>query len=47
MEELKVGFTTFLALALNFSQANPVLQTFSLLLAIVYTGLSIYKKIKK
>tara|TARA_R100001369_G_scaffold79958_1_gene110122 strand:- start:1778 stop:1921 length:144 start_codon:yes stop_codon:yes gene_type:complete len=47
MEELKVGFTTFLALALNFSQANPILQTISLVLAIAYTGISIYNKLKK
>tara|TARA_R100000541_G_scaffold5598_1_gene13049 strand:+ start:6694 stop:6837 length:144 start_codon:yes stop_codon:yes gene_type:complete len=47
MEELKIGFTNFLALALNLSQANPVLQTISLILAIAYTGISIYNKIKK
>lgn len=47
MEELKIGFTNFLALALNLSQANPVLQTISLVLAIAYTGISIYNKINK
>ena len=47
MEELKIGFTNFLALALNLSQANPILQTISLVLAIAYTGISIYNKIKK
>ena len=47
MEDLKIAFTNIIALGLSISEANPVLQTVSLLLAIGYTSISIYKKIKK
>jgi len=46
MEDLKIAFTNIIALGLSISEANPVLQTVSLLLAIGYTSISIYKKIK-
>jgi len=47
MEDLKIAFTNIIALGLSISEANPVLQTVSLLLAIGYTSISIYKKLKK
>ena len=47
MEELKIAGFNFFALALNLSKANPTLQTISLVLAIAYTGISIYNKLKK
>tara|TARA_B110000285_G_scaffold203670_1_gene239965 strand:+ start:9347 stop:9490 length:144 start_codon:yes stop_codon:yes gene_type:complete len=47
LEDLKIGFTNIVALGLSLSEANPVLQTVSLILAIGYTSISIYKKIKK
>tara|TARA_R110002126_G_scaffold2196_1_gene12656 strand:- start:60 stop:200 length:141 start_codon:yes stop_codon:yes gene_type:complete len=46
VEDLKIAFTNIIALGLSISEANPVLQTVSLLLAIGYTSISIYKKIK-
>ena len=46
MEDLKIAFTNIFALGLSVSEANPVLQTVSLLLAIGYTSISIYKKLK-
>jgi hypothetical protein len=46
MEDLKIAFTNIFALGLSVSEANPVLQTVSLLLAIGYTIISIYKKLK-
>ena len=46
MQDLKIAFTNIFALGLSVSQANPVLQTVSLLLAIGYTIISIYKKLK-
>jgi hypothetical protein len=46
MEDLKIAFTNIFALGLSVSEANPVLQTVSLLLAIGYTLISIYKKLK-
>tara|TARA_R110000850_G_scaffold272895_2_gene408536 strand:+ start:633 stop:773 length:141 start_codon:yes stop_codon:yes gene_type:complete len=46
VEDLKIAFTNIIALGLSISEANPVLQTVSLLLAIGYTTISIYKKIK-
>jgi hypothetical protein len=46
MEDLKIAFTNIIALGLSISEANPVLQTVSLLLAIGYTSISIYKKLK-
>jgi hypothetical protein len=47
MEDLKIAITNLLALGFSISDANPYLQSISLILAIVYTTLSIYKKIKK
>ena len=47
MEDLKIAFTNIIALGLSISEANPVLQTVSLLLAMGYTSISIYKKLKK
>jgi len=47
VEDLKIAFTNIIALGLSISEANPVLQTVSLLLAIGYTSISIYKKLKK
>jgi len=46
MEELKIGFVNFVALGISISEANPILQSISLTLAVVYTSISIYKKIK-
>ena len=46
MEDLKIAFTNIFDLGLSLSEANPVLQTISLVLAIGYTLLSIIKKIK-
>ena len=46
MEDLKIAFTNIFALGLSVSEANPVLQTVSLLLAIGYTIISIYKKLR-
>tara|TARA_B100001059_G_scaffold228266_1_gene259112 strand:- start:513 stop:653 length:141 start_codon:yes stop_codon:yes gene_type:complete len=46
MEDLKIAFTNIFALGLSITEANPVLQTLSLLLAIGYTIISIYKKLK-
>ena len=46
MEELKIGFVNFFALGISISEANPILQSVSLILAVVYTSISIYKKIK-
>jgi len=45
MEELKIGFVNF-ALGISISEANPILQSISLTLAVVYTSISIYKKLK-
>jgi len=47
VEDLKIAFTNIIALGLSISEANPVLQTVSLLLAMGYTSISIYKKLKK
>jgi hypothetical protein len=46
MQDLKIAFTNIFALGLSVSEANPTLQTVSLVLAIGYTIISIYKKIK-
>jgi hypothetical protein len=46
MQDLKIAFTNIFALGLSVSEANPVLQTISLVLAIGYTLISIYKKLK-
>lgn len=46
MQDLKIAFTNIFALGLSVSEANPVLQTISLVLAIVYTLISIYKKLR-
>jgi hypothetical protein len=46
MEDLKIAGTNLFALGLSLSEANPILQTISLVLAIAYTLLSIIKKMK-
>lgn len=46
MEDLKIAVTNLFALGLSVSEANPYLQTISLSLAIGYTVISIYKKVK-
>jgi len=45
--DLKIGLINISALALSISEANPILQTISLSLAILFTLISIYKKIRK
>tara|TARA_B110000483_G_scaffold57008_1_gene71302 strand:+ start:637 stop:786 length:150 start_codon:yes stop_codon:yes gene_type:complete len=45
--DLKIGLINISALALSISKANPILQTISLSLAIIFTLISIYKKIRK
>ena len=45
--DLKIGLLNISALALSISEANPILQTISLSLAIVFTIISIYKKLRK
>tara|TARA_R110001632_G_scaffold21192_1_gene62397 strand:+ start:112 stop:261 length:150 start_codon:yes stop_codon:yes gene_type:complete len=45
--DLKIGLINISALALSISEANPILQTISLSLAIIFTLISIYKKIRK
>tara|TARA_S200002703_G_scaffold3696_1_gene5224 strand:- start:8020 stop:8163 length:144 start_codon:yes stop_codon:yes gene_type:complete len=47
MENLKIYLLNGTALAISISEINPILQTISLLLAIGYTIISIYKKLKK
>jgi len=46
MEDIKIGFVNFFALGISISEANPILQSISLCLAVVYTSISIYKKLK-
>ncbi len=46
MNDLKLAITNLFALGLSISDANEILQGLSLSLAILYTTLSIYKKIK-
>jgi hypothetical protein len=45
MENLKIYTLNGVALLFSMSQINPYLQTISLLLAIVYTAIQIYKKL--
>jgi len=46
MEDLKIAMTNLVALGLSVSDANELLQGFSLGLAIIYTSISIYKKLR-
>jgi len=46
MQDLKIAVTNLFALGISVSEANPILQTVSLVLAIGYTLISIYKKLK-
>ena len=46
MQDLKIAVTNGFALGLSISDANVTLQTCSLILAIIYTIISIKKKIK-
>jgi hypothetical protein len=45
MEDLKIYGANLIALAFSISSINPFLQAISLLLAIIYTLISINKKI--
>ena len=47
MEDLKIYGVNLIALAFSISAINPFLQAISLLLAIVYTIISIANKIQK
>ena len=46
MENLKIFLLNGLALFVSITEIEPVLQIVSLSLAIIYTLLSIYKKLK-
>jgi hypothetical protein len=46
MEDLKIYTANIIALAFSVSAINPYLQAISLILAIAYTVISIYTKIK-
>lgn len=46
MEQLKIYFLNAVALAISITEVNPYLQTISLSLAIIYTGIQISKKLK-
>ena len=46
MEDLKIYGANLIALAFSVSAINPYLQAISLLLAIAYTVISIYTKMK-
>lgn len=46
MEDLKIYGANLIALAFSVTAINPYLQAISLLLAIAYTVISIYTKIK-
>ena len=46
MEDLKIYGVNLIAIAFSISAINPFLQAISLLLAITYTIIIIYKKLK-
>ena len=46
MENLKIYLLNGTALAISISEINPILQSISLGLAIVYTAIQISKKLK-
>jgi len=46
MEDLKIAVTNLFALGISVSEANPYLQTISLVLAIGYIIISITKKLR-
>ena len=46
MQDLKIVITNAFAFGLSMSDANEILQACSLALAIIYTTISIIKKIK-
>lgn len=46
MNDLKIYAANVIALAFSVSSINPYLQAISLLLAIAYTIISIYTKLK-
>lgn len=46
MNDLKIYTANAIALAFSVTTINPYLQAISLLLAIVYTVISIYSKLK-
>ena len=45
MEQLKIYLLNAVALAISITEVNPILQTISLILAIVYTLIQITKKL--
>jgi len=47
MEDLRIFFVNFGALAFSITSVDPLLQTAVLLLSIVYTSIGIYKRLKK
>jgi len=47
VEDLKIYSINFIALATSMTSVTPVLQTFVLLLSIIYTVIGIYKRLKK
>jgi len=47
MNDLKTYGMNIVALALSVTSINAILQTVSLILAIIFTAISIYNKIKK
>jgi hypothetical protein len=46
MQDLKIVITNAFAFGLSMSDANEILQACSLALAIIYTTISIIKKVK-
>jgi hypothetical protein len=46
MEHLKIYFLNIIALTISVIELNAYLQAISLIFAIVYTGVQIYKKLK-
>ena len=47
MNDLKTYALNIIALAISITSINAILQSISLILAIAFTGISIYNKIKK
>tara|TARA_R110000803_G_scaffold71728_4_gene135081 strand:- start:1014 stop:1160 length:147 start_codon:yes stop_codon:yes gene_type:complete len=47
LQDLKIYGSTAIALAISITEINLVLQTVSLVMAICYAGISIFKKLRK
>lgn len=47
MTDLKIYLTNAIALAISITEVNPILQTISLVLAILYTIIQITKKLRQ